>query len=389
MAQREIIRQLAIRQNDLGEEFNDVLLMVQQALITRRRTIDLLRRYAIRADNIYKVCASSNRDANISGAFGGLLGTVGGGIVILSGGLAAPIIVGSLTGFGAAFSIGGGVWSVKNEYDKGQLFIALQTEILEQLAQDDLAIAEMNNIIRRIQEGDFGEPRKVFRELHIFLAGLGVIGMTIGSEAAIDILSIALPAVAYFLSGNASSILFGLVRYLPIVATKGALQGMDEVAEQSAASAVNLMHNGLSKDFVRREALKAAQKAYKEIFEEIVEEASAQAAQKVAKEGGNQAAQHAARQTAKEGASKIAKETATKAAKEAAKKSAQEGAKTAARVTGSVTLAFGVLTSAWEGYNAYKNHKASQEESQLGRELRELARNLENSLEQIPVYQPI
>jgi uncharacterized protein YaaW (UPF0174 family) len=190
-----------------------------------------------------------------------------------------------------------------------------------------------------------------------------------------------------------------MIQYLPLIAGKGALEGMEEVAEQSASSAVKFMYNGFSKDFVQREALKAAQKAYKEIsqkaykeiLEEALEKAAQEAAKRAAKEGGNlvaeqaarQVAKEAARQVAKEAAAKGAKETAIKAAREAASRVAQEGAKTAAKMTGLVSLGFGAFTSLWEGYNAYQNHYASQGQSELGTELRLLANRMEDGLKNI------
>ena len=376
----EIARQIARRQEDLGEEFDDVRRSVPGALETRRRSIIALREYASRADNIHQGCAADNRNANITGALGGGFGVIAGVTTIATGGLAAPIVIGGLTLCGAACSVGGGAWSVKNEYDKGQRSSELQQEILQQLAEDDKALNYMNRVIRRMEEGDFGEPRKIIRELHMFLTGIGGIGMIIGSEAALDTLRMALPPIAYLISGSTSAILLSLVQYLPLIAAKGALEGMDDIAQKSASSAVKFMHNGFSKDVVRREALKAAQKAYTEAFEEVIERAAAEAANKAAKEGGNIAAQHAARKTAEEAAAEAAKKAATQAAKGAAKKAAKASAKTAAKVTGSVTAVFGVVTSVWEGYNAYQNHHEAQKESQLGKELRVLADRLEACL---------
>ena len=112
-----------------------------------------------------------------------------------------------------------------------------------------------------------------------------------------------------------------------------------------------------------------------------IEDASVQAANKVAKKGGDIAAQHTARETAKKTATEAAKEIATKAARGAAKRAADESAKTLAKVTGSVTAVFGVLTCAWEGYNAYQNHCEMKNESPIGKELRSLAHRLENDYE--------
>jgi hypothetical protein len=312
---------------------------------------------------------------------------------------AAPFVVASLTSVGAVCSVGGGAWSVKNEYDRGKRDSAVQQELLQQLAEDEEALRELNEMFQGIEKGDFGEPSSVFRQLHTFLAGLAGIAMIFGSTAALDILRLALPPIAYLLSGGTSSVLVAMIQYLPLIAGKGALEGMEEVAEQSASSAVKFMYNGFSKDFVQREALKTAQKAYKEIFqkaykeilEEALEKAAQEAAKKAAKEGGNlvaeqaarQVAKEAARQVAKETAAEAAKETATKAAREAASRVAQEGAKTAAKMTGLVSLGFGAFTSVWEGYNAYQNHYASQEKSELGTELRLLANRMEDGLKNI------
>jgi hypothetical protein len=380
MAQMEMVAQLARHGDDLGENFNDVRQTIQRVLITRRRTIDMLRNAATTADRIHQGCALSNRSANLTGALGGTVGMVAGGITIASGGLAAPFVIAGITTVGTACSVGGGAWSIKNEIDRGKRNSALQEEISQQLNEDDEALRRMHEIILRIQRGDFGEPSNIFRQLHTFLSGLGGIGMIFGFTAAIDILRMVLPPTAYFLAGGTSAVLLSMIQYLPLIAGKGALEGMDEVAEQSASSAVKFMYNGFSKDFVRREALKAAQKAYKEIFEEVMEKAAKEAAKKAAKEGGGIAAQKAAEEAAKETVKNAAKQTARKAAGNAATKAAKEGAKTAAKMTGAITVAFGAFTSVWEGYNAYNNHYLSQTESQLGSEWRRLADNLEESL---------
>lgn len=383
MEQIEMVRQLALHQDDRSRNFNDVQNIIERTLATRRRTIAVLRQKAETADRIHKGCAVSNRNANLTGAFGGGFGIIAGGITIASGGLAAPFVIASLTSVGAVCSVGGGVWSVKNEYDRGQHNNAVKQELLQQLAEDEEALREINEMFQGIERGDFGEPSSVFRQLHTFVAGLGGIGMIFGSTAALDILTLALPPIAYLLSGGTSSVLLSMIQYLPLIAGKGALEGMDEVAEQSASSAVKFMYNGFSKDFVQREALKAAQKAYKEILEEALEKAAQEAAKKAAKEGGNLAAEQAARQVAKKAAAKAAKKTATKAAREAASRVAQEGAKTAAKMTGLVSLGFGAFTSLWEGYNAYQNHYASQGQSELGTELRLLANRMEDRLRNI------
>ncbi len=376
-----MVAQLVRHENDPGSEnFNGVRQMIQRMLRTRRRTIEKLRNAAKTADRIHQGCALSNRSANLTGALGGTVGMLAGGITIASGGLAAPFVIAGLTSVGTVCSVGGGAWSIKNEYDRGQRNSNLEDEVSQQLNEDDEALKMMHEIILRIKSGDFGEPSEIFRQLHTFLSGLGGIGMIFGSSAAIDILSLVLPPTAFFLAGGTNTALLSMIQYLPLIAGKGALEGMDEVAEQSASSAVKFMYNGFSKDFVRREALKAAQKAYKEAMEELVEEAVKEAAKKATKEGADMAAKKAAEETAKEAAKKAAKQTARKAAGNAATKAAKEGAKTVAKVTGAITVAFGAFTSVWEGYNAYSNHHLSQTESQLGSEWRRLADNLEESL---------
>ena len=158
---------------------------------------------------------------------------------------------------------------------------------------------------------------------------------------------------------------------------------MEEVAEQSASSAVMFMYDGFSKDFVRREALKAAQKAHKKAFEEAMEKAAEEISKKAAKEVGSSAAQKATEEVAKEAAKAAAKETAKKAAQDVAYKVAKEQAKIAAKTTGAISVGFNALSLIWEGYNAYHNHYASQQESQLGTELRSLAENLEECLRNV------
>ena len=152
----EIARQIASRQEDLGEEFDDVRRSVQRALETRRRSIIALREYAIRADSVHQRCAADNRNANITGALGGGFVMIAGGITAATGGLAAPIVIGGLILSGAACSITGGAWFVKNEYDKGQRSSELLQEVMQQLAEDDQALYEMNHVIRRMEEGDLG-----------------------------------------------------------------------------------------------------------------------------------------------------------------------------------------------------------------------------------------
>jgi hypothetical protein len=314
-----------------------------------------------------------------------------GAATFASGGLAAPFVIASLTSIGTACSVGGGAWSIKNEVERGKRNSDTQREIIQQLEKDVEAQKEMNDILNSIEKGDFGEPSRVFRQLHTILAGLGGIGIIYGSAAAIDILRLALPALAYFLTGSTHAVVLSLLQYLPIISGKGALEGMEEVAEQSASLAVKGMYDGFSKDFVRREATKAAhkaykevsQKVYKEVLEETMEKAAKQAAKRAAEEVGSTAAKEsakkAAKEAAKEAAAAAAKESGRKAARDVASKVAQQQAKIAARATGMITIGFGALSSLWEGYNAYYNHYASQEGSELGNELRSLADKLQNA----------
>ena len=376
----EMARQLATHEDELGDNFIGVKERIRHIIATRQKTIDILRKTAARADRIHQGCSLSNRNANITGAFGGTMAMLAGGITFITGGLAAPVVIAGLGGTGALCSVGGGAWSIWNEYDRGKRDSDIQVELLQQLEEDEEARSKINDILKSIENGDFGEPERIFRQLHTFLAGLGGIGMVFGSTAAIDILRLALPPLAYFISGGTNAALLCMLQYLPLIAGKGALEGMEEVAEQSASSAVKFMYNGFSKDFVKREALKAAQKVYKEVFEETMEKAAKEITKKAAKEVGSSAAKKATEEAAKEAAKAAAKKSAKKAAQNVASKVAKEQAKIAAKTTGAITVGFNALSLLWEGYNAYHNHYASQQESQLGREMRCLAENLEQCL---------
>ena len=393
MAQMEMVRQLATHEDELGDNCIGVRERIRHIIATRQKTIDILREKAAIADKIHRGCSQSNRNANITGAFGGTMAMLAGGITFATGGLAAPVMIAGLGGTGALCSLGGGAWSIWNEYERGQRGSDIQQELMHQLKEDEEARSQINDILNSIKKGDFGEPDRVFRQLHTFVAGLGGIGMVFGSTAAIDVLRLALPPLAFFIAGGTNTVLLSMLQYLPLIAGKGALEGMDEVAEQSASSAVKFMYDGFSKDFVRREALKAAQKAYNKAFEEAMEKAAEEISKKAAKEVGSSAAQKATEEAAKKAAKKAAKEaakatakkTATKAAQKAASKVAKEQAKIAAKMTGAITVGFNALSLLWEGYNAYHNHYASQQESQLGRELRCLAENLEERLRNVRV----
>jgi hypothetical protein len=388
MVQKEMAKQRAVGEDDLENVKNFIVVRktIEQAVTTRQKTIKVLRQKAIIADAIHQGCALSNRDANLTGAFGGVAGILAGGITIATGGLAVPFGIAALTSVGAVCSVGGGAWSVKNEYDRGKRVSDLQEDLSKQLAEDEENQKMMEEMFEKIKKGDFGKPHLVFRELHTVVAGLGGIATIYGSTAALEILTKALPKIATLVSSD-TAVLLSMIQHLPLIAGKGALEGMEEAAEQSASAAVKCMHNGFSKDFVRRNTVKAAQKAYKEILEETLEgtleKAAQEAVKKAAERGANEAAQQAARQAAKEAATKAAKKTATKAANAAASRAVQEGAKTAAKVTGLVTVGFGAFTSLWEGYNAYQNHYASQGQSELGTELRVLADLLEEPLSEM------
>ena len=363
MARMEVVGRQQMR-NGLDDNFRrQVEPTIQHVVETRRRTIKVLREKARLADEIHRGCSASNRNANITGAIGGVVGMIGGGITTIdnSEGLAAPIAF----AVGGACSVGGGAWLLKNKYDRDKRNETLRQELLKVLVEDTEALGELREIIERIEGAEFGEPSKILRELHILLAGFGSIGMIIGSTAALDLFQEALPAVAYMLSGGTSKILLGLMPYLPKIAAKiSALETTEEIADKIASSAVRYMYNGLSKDIARRETTIAAQKAYQEFLQNDAQKAALQ----VVDEGGNLVAQQTASQAAKEAAEEVAKELA------------KESAKTAAKVTGMVTMGFGVLTSLWEGYNAYYNHCESKKESKFGHELHDLATKLENRL---------
>ena len=373
--------------NDSFEDLSPETLdhTINNAFKTRMKTIEVLRQYAREADSIHQGCAESNRSANVTGAIGGF-GTALGGLTIATGGLAAPMVLGGLALCGTVFSVGGGAWCIKNEYDKRELYKDLENEIVELLHKDNDEVKKMESICRMLDGGYFGKTRKlVFRASHTWLAALGGLATIHGSETALKILTLAIPRIASFISDKTHLVLFSLLGHSSLIATKCAVEGVEVAAEQSAASAVMFMKNGVSKDFVKQDALVAAQKAYEKVFEEVMENAVGEAANKAAKKGGDIAARHAARKAAKEAAAEAAKETATQAAKGAAKTTAEASAKTAAKVTGSVTAVFGVLTCAWEGYNAYQNHYEMKKESQLGRELRELAKRMEKALKNMLV----
>ena len=339
--------------------------------MTSHRTIDVLRKLAKDADSIHQGCAASNRTANITGAIGGGLQAIAGGVTFAGDGLAASMVLASLKIFGPTCSIGAGYCCIRNQCKKDKRNEELRKQILDQLAEDEEVLNEIQTNFHRAERGDFGEPSMIFRELHI-----GVVGLTSDSRVVrIDKLVEAFPAVEFCILSMVNPF---LKECLPMLAEKAILIGMENAVKQSAASAVKFMQNGLGKKFVKRHATIAGQKAYEEVFDKVTENAAVQAANKVAKKGGDIVRQHTARETAKKAATEAAKEKATKAARGAAKEAADESGKTLVKMTGSWSVVFGVLTSMWEGYNAYQNHCEMKKDSQLGRELRDLADRLEN-----------
>ena len=345
-----------------SQNTHEIKQRIEVAATTRQKTNNLLRKLAKDADSIHQGCAAGNRNANITGAIGGGFLAIAGGVTFAGDGLAASMVLASLTLCGSMCSIGAGYWCIRNQYEKEKRNNELLKEILDQLAEDEKVLNEMETIYRRAERGDFGEPSNIFRALHISAVNLQ---FCISSDVVrIDKLLEVFPPVESCISSAVSPF---LRECLPLAAEKATLEGMEIVAEESAASAVKFMHNGLVKNFVKRHAVIAAKNAY----EEVVENALVQVAQ------------HTARETAKTTVSEAAKEAATNAARSAAKRAADESAKTLAKVKGSVTAVFGVLTSVWEGYNAYQNHGEMKIESQLGRELRHLADRMEKALNNI------
>lgn len=364
------------------DDFHWLREKAKEWLKIRGNTIKMLKRIGEEADAIHKECSEGIRNGNFAGVLGGGCGVLAGGLTIFTGGLAAPLVLAGLTCAGGVCSVGGGGWAIKNELNRGQRMSKLHEKILQQIEEDNVAVQEMNEIFHLINNGDFGKPDRIFRELHMVCSGVGSIGMILGSTAAIDALSqfVLLP-VSCYLTPETHKILSSIVKVLSFIAEKGVFKGAEEVAEQCASSAVKNMYDGFSKNFVRQKVLKAAGKAYKEVFEEAMEKAAEKAVKEAAKKGGDLAAQNAAREAGKEAFAKAAKETATKAAQKAATTTAKEGMKTAAKFTGAVAASFGAFTLLWEGYNAYRNHQASQEKSELGEELRALADEMEMRLE--------
>ena len=213
----------ATHEDELGDNFIGVRRRIRHIIATRQKTIEILRKKAAIADKIHRGCSQSNRNANITGAFGGTLALLGGGITFFSGGLAAPVVIAGLGDTGALCSVGGGAWSIWNEYDRSQRGSAIQQELLQQLEEDEEARIQLDDILKSIENGDFGEPQRVLRQLHTFVAGLGGVGIVFGSTAPIDVLRLALPPLAYFISGKTNVVLLSILQYLPLIAGKGCI----------------------------------------------------------------------------------------------------------------------------------------------------------------------
>ena len=138
-------------------------------------------------------------------------------------------------------SIGSGVWFLKNQGKKDKRNGELRKEISDQLDKDEKASKEMESVTRVVKKGDFGDPSRIFYELHIRAVEL----MCDPSVIRFGKLLQAFPPVNFSIPSAVS-----LMECLPMLSEKATLEGMEKVAEQSAASAVKFMPNGLVKKYV-------------------------------------------------------------------------------------------------------------------------------------------
>ena len=118
-----------------GQNTHEIEQRIEVAAKTRQKTIDVLR-LAKDADSIHQGCAASNRTANITGAIGGGLLAIAGGVTFAGDGLDASMVLTCLKLFGTMCSIGGGVWFLKNQGEKDKRNDGLRKEILDQLDEE-------------------------------------------------------------------------------------------------------------------------------------------------------------------------------------------------------------------------------------------------------------
>ncbi|XP_028408026.1 uncharacterized protein LOC114530632 [Dendronephthya gigantea] len=287
----------------------------------RERTIRKLRDKAYTADVIYQSYAGRDRKANGTGAIGGVAAVIGGVLTLPTGGLAAPALLTGLSLTSGGASIAGGFWSIKNVWDRGMELENLNKRISAVLREDEREVSEMFEEIlhrRSVRDGSVLEPAQVAREMHAAADGLDAVGLN--SNILKEMIN-RIPSVIKIISHGGFPILSGVA----VVCIRYAIA-----------------------------------RPIKTTVKEVVEEVAGRATKKIATEATEEGAKVSATQLIKNGA--------------------KTGTKTALKVAGTVTMALGIITTLWEGYNMYQNHCATKEESQHGRELRCLANKLEISL---------
>ena len=156
-----------------------------------------------------------------------------------------------------------------------------------------------------------------------------------------------------------------------------------KAVEVSAKKAVEVT----GKKAVEVTGKKAVEVSAKKAVEVSAKKAVEVTGKKAVEVTGKKAVEVSAKKTVEVSTKKTVELSAKKTVEVSTKKAVEVSTKTVAKVTGSVTAGFGVLTSVWEGYNAYQNHCEAQKESQLGRELRELANRMEKALNKIRYLQ--
>jgi len=369
----------------------------------RQRTLELLEEYAQLADDFFIERNVRETGGCIAGAAGGLLTTVGGVATIATGGLAAPLLLTGLAVSGTAAGIGGAGFNIWNSINAGKKESSLQETLKNALAEDVEEREKLEDVLERVN-------LKMEEDVDLYYNGAKIasftahcIGNLQGSDCLLNIIANILPMIAGKLLPHKLAPMVSLL--LQEITAVGAATPIlaKGIAEEAAEQATKEMVDGFSKRYVNKIAKKAAEAALKEaatgkaagtVAREVAEEtakesarsaarqaakaAAKQTAEALLKESGGEVAEAVVKASAKKAGKQAAEQVAKKAAQEAAEEATKGAMKTAARLTGAVTIGFGVLTAAWDGYNAFKSHSRVQtSKSELGDELRMLIMKLQ------------
>jgi len=411
-----VLKQLEFKPDPTKDEldFHDLqeLDTVNQELFkmaTRRsRTLELLEEYAQLSDNFFIQKNQRETRGYVVGAAGGILTTIGGIVTIATGGLAAPAVLTGLAVSGTAAGIGGAGFNIWSSHNASKRESDLKESLKTALAEDVEERQKLEDVIERVNLR-MEDIDLYYNGVKMFSYAAHCIGNLKGSDSLMDLMQIILTQIlpsllsTYLPSGSTYFIAQLLYEIKAVgAATSYFTKG---IAEEAAEKATKEIVDGFSKRYVNKIAKKAAETALKEAATEtagtVVKEVAGETAKETARSAAKVAAQAAAKRSAEtilkesggEVAEAVVKASAKKAGKQAAEQiakiSAQEAAeeaakgamKTAAKMTGAVTVGFGVLAVGWDGYNALQSIKrVKNSKSELGEELRLLIKKLQPSI---------